>query len=80
MAGKFKILSGKQIAKIMASFGFVVFSQSGSHIKMKRFSLGIKETLIIPNHSPISKGTLKAIFNQASKYITETELKKHFCN
>ena len=42
--------------------------------------MGIKQTRIVPNHSPISKGTIKAIFSQASKYVAEIELRKHFYN
>jgi hypothetical protein len=38
------------------------------------------ETLIVPNHSPIAKGTLRAIFSQASRYIPERELHPHFYN
>ena len=80
MARKLKILSGKQIAKILREFGFDVYSQNGSHIKMRRTALGIKETLIIPNHSPLSKGTIKAIFNQTLRYISKTELLVYFYN
>ena len=80
MASKLKVLSGKDIAQILSAFGFVIHSQNGSHIKLRRISLDVKQTLVVPNHSPISKGTVKAIFNQASKYVAEIELRKHFYN
>lgn len=78
MGTKLKILSGTDVADILAKFGFVVHSQKGSHLKLRRIVSGTKETLIIPSHDPISKGTLKAVFNQASRYIPEAELRKHF--
>jgi len=78
MANKLKVLSGKEIARILSGFGFTIHNQNGSHIKLRRTSSDTQQTLIIPNHSPITKGTIKAIFNQASKCVTEAELQKHF--
>ena len=80
MRAGLKILSGKDVVKILSLFGFSVHSQSGSHYKVKRKTVGTTETLIIPNHDPIAKGTLKAIFNQASKYISQEELRVNFYN
>jgi len=78
MASKLKVLSGDDIVDILGQFGFEVFNQKGSHIKLRRIEGGIKETLVVPKHDPISKGTLKAIFNQASAYISQTDLRLHF--
>ena len=36
------------------------------------------EIIIVPNHTQIARGTLKAIFNQASKYISIQELYPYF--
>ena len=38
------------------------------------------ETLVIPFHDSIAKGTLRAIFLQASRYIPQAELHSHFYN
>ena len=70
-------ISGKKLVGIFESFGFVVVGQKGSHIKMSRFS-GRIQTLVIPNHTSISKGTLKTIYTQALEYLPESELKKFF--
>lgn len=78
MGTKLKVLSGDDIVKILSSFGFNLLSQKGSHIKLRRVKNGLDETLIIPNHAPLRKGSLKAIFNQASKYISRDELYPHF--
>lgn len=78
---KLKILSGQDIVKIFLSFGFIESAQKGSHIKLARITTnGVKQTLTIPNHAELDKGTLKAIYRQATKYISETDLYKNFYN
>ena len=39
---------------------------------------GSAQTLTIPNHDELDKGTLKAIYNQALRYISEENLREHF--
>lgn len=76
---KLKRLSGQDVFKILALFGFVIAGQKGSHIKLVRtLPDGSKQPLTIPAHPELDKGTLKAIMRQASRYIPETELKPHF--
>ena len=75
---KLKVISGKEIIKIFGGFGFVINSQKGSHVKLKRIINNYQQALTIPNYSELDKGTLKAIFNQAAKYIPENDLRKHF--
>ncbi len=78
MGLRLKVLSGKDVVKILSGFGFSVYGQKGSHIKLKRFLSNSTETLLVPNHDPISPGTLKAIFNQSIKYVPKSELLDHF--
>ncbi len=76
---KLKRLSGQEVIKILALFGFVIAGQKGSHVKLSRtLPDGTKQPLTVPNHSELDKGTLKAIFRQSSRYIPETELRTHF--
>jgi predicted RNA binding protein YcfA (HicA-like mRNA interferase family) len=77
---KLKVLSGKELIKIFSQFGFSIQSQKGSHIKLSRQFQSTKQVLVIPNHSVIDVGTLKAIYRQAGKYISETELNPFFYN
>ena len=78
---KLKTLSGKDIVKILENFDFFVVRQKGSHIKLKRvINNDIRQTITIPNHQELDKGTLKAIYNQISKYILETEIREYFYN
>lgn len=75
---KLKVLSGKDVIKIFESFAFEVVSRKGSHVKLRRILKGIKQTLTIPDHKELDRGTLLAIFNQATKYIFAEELKEFF--
>ncbi len=75
---KLKILSGKNIVDIFVSFGFKIEKQRGSHAKLVRITLTSKQVLGIPIHKEVDKGTQKAIYNQALKYISELELHGHF--
>lgn len=76
---KLKVLSGKEVVKIFSRFGFEIISQRGSHVKLRRIlSDGTKQTLTIPLHNELDKGTLRAIFRQALRYIPEKELKSYF--
>ena len=75
---KLKILSGQELIKILIEFGFSIHSQKGSHIKLVRYKNNEKQTLTIPNHKDIDKGTLKAIMRQTSRYIPVEELNKIF--
>jgi predicted RNA binding protein YcfA (HicA-like mRNA interferase family) len=75
---KLKVLGGKDLLKIFATYGFEKIDQHGSHVKIRREGLDGKETLTIPMHSEIDRGLLKQIFIQASRYISEDNLRKHF--
>ncbi len=75
---KLKQLSGKDLVSIFAILNFEVISQKGSHIKLQRLSNGNKQTITIPNHKEIDRGTLKAIIRQASKYVPEDMLLEYF--
>ena len=72
-------LSGSDVIHILEGFGFVVQTQSGSHVKLRRFSpLGQKQILTVPYHRELDTGTLRAIFRQVSRYIPDEELRPHF--
>ena len=76
---KLKILSGKDVLRILSQFGFQIHSQRGSHIKLRRTgAIGTQQTLTIVNHDELDKGTLRAIFRQGCRYISESDLMPHF--
>ncbi len=76
---KLKTLSGKEVLKIFLSFDFNLVAQRGSHIKLARVQKDeTRQTLTIPNHFEIDKGTLRDIYRQALRYISEEKLKPYF--
>lgn len=75
---KLRVLSGGDILKILRTFGFNVAAQKGSHIKLTRTTSNSRQTLTIPDHPELDRGTIKAIFRQATRYIKEEELAKYF--
>ena len=76
---KLKILSGEDVVKIFLSFGFEMASQRGSHVKLKRVvPNGAKQTLTVPNHKELDRGTLSAIYRQALRYLPEQDIQPHF--
>lgn len=65
--------------KILLSFGFKVASQRGSHIKLRRvLANGIKQTLTVPNHPELDRGTVQVIYKQALRYISAEDLTPKF--
>lgn len=79
MSPKLKALSGKEVIRILQEFGFQIERQRGSHVKMSRISpTGEKQILTVPLHKELDKGTLRAIFRQACRYIPEDQLAGHF--
>ena len=76
---KLRVLSGREVRKILGEFGFHDFAQRGSHIKLRRnVSGGQTQTITVPNHNEIDRGTLHAIYRQASRFIPESELRREF--
>ena len=76
---KLKTLSGGDVVKIFCLFAFEIEAQRGSHVKLRRFLPGgTRQTLTIPMHDEMDKGTLKAIYRQALRYLTEDQLRPHF--
>ncbi len=76
---RLKTLSGNDVVGILRAFGFETASQRGSHAKLHRILKdGVRQTLTIPLHTELDKGTIRAIYRQATRYIPEQELAPHF--
>ena len=76
---KIRQLSGTEVLAILNEFGFRPVSQRGSHQKLRRvLADGSTQTLTVPNHKEIDRGTLQAIFRQAGRFIPEPELRRVF--
>jgi predicted RNA binding protein YcfA (HicA-like mRNA interferase family) len=75
---KLKRLSGDEVVKVFLLFGFGIAGQRGSHVKLRRtLPDGSHQSLTIPRHAEIDRGTLKAIYRQGLRFIPESDLKPH---
>ncbi|OGU84835.1 MAG: hypothetical protein A2W11_13155 [Ignavibacteria bacterium RBG_16_35_7] len=63
--GKLKVLSGKEVCKILEQNGFQQIRQRGSHIIMQKKTGDTTITIPVPNHNEIKVGTLQSIIRQS---------------
>lgn len=78
---KLRVLSGQDVLRVLDSFGFAVYAQRGSHVKVRRsLPSGAHQSLTVPLHREIDRGTLMAIYRQACRFIPEQALHDHFFN
>ena len=60
-------VSGAEAVRVLERLGFVVLRQKGSHIIMRRGSMGC----VVPNHREIKTGTLGGVLKQAGVSVEE---------
>lgn len=58
---KLPVVSGAEVVRALERLGFVVARQRGSHIVMRRGSMGCG----VPNHRELKVGTLAGLLKQA---------------
>ena len=75
---KLRVLKSKEIIKFLKQQGFVVDRQKGSHIVLAKTISFSKQVLTIPKHNTLDKGTIKALYNQISRFVPETEIQEFF--
>ncbi|MCA9947619.1 MAG: type II toxin-antitoxin system HicA family toxin [Anaerolineales bacterium] len=63
--GKLRVLSGREICKILEQQGFVQVRQRGSHIIMQLKLSDTTITVPVPDHKEIRMGTLRSIIRQS---------------
>lgn len=55
-------ISGAEAVRTLEKLGFVVVRQKGSHIVLRRGSIGC----VVPNHKELKIGTLSGVLKQAA--------------
>ncbi len=63
--GRLRVLSGREVCRILQQHGFVEVRRRGSHIVMQRRSDGGSVTVPVPDHSEVAIGTLLSIIRQS---------------
>ena len=59
--GSLPRVSGTEVVRALERLGFAVVRQRGSHIVMRRGSMGC----VVPNHRELKLGTLTGVLKQA---------------
>jgi predicted RNA binding protein YcfA (HicA-like mRNA interferase family) len=63
--GRLRVLSGREVCRILQQHGFVEVRQRGSHIVMQRRIGAGSVTVPIPDHRELAIGTLLSIIRQS---------------
>lgn len=63
--GRLRVLSGRQVCKILEAEGFSAVRQRGSHVVMQKRSEDTTTTVPVPDHSELKTGTLASIIRQS---------------
>lgn len=72
-------LSGREVVAILSEFGFEVQSERGIHAKLRRWDdSGRQECITVVLHDELDAATLRAIVEQASRFIPEHEVVHSF--
>ena len=75
---KLRVLSASQVLRFLAGFGFQPCGQRGSHIKLRRIVAGESQTLTVPDHRDMDRGTLHALYRQPSRFVQDSDLRPGF--
>ena len=62
---KLRVLSGKEVCKIMSKHGFIEVRRKGSHIIMQKKEGNTTITVPVPDHEELRIGTLSGIIRQS---------------
>lgn len=62
---KLRVLSGREVCKILSKQGFVEVRQKGSHIIMQKKERDTTTTVPVPDHKELRIGTLLGIIRQS---------------
>ena len=61
-----KLLSSKQVIKVLENNGFIFMSQKGSHLKFRKQENQSKTVIVPANKKEIPIGTLHSVIRQSS--------------
>lgn len=62
-------VSGDELARLLAQFGYAVTRQTGSHMRLTSSSKGSEHHITIPRHTPLKIGTLNSILKDVASYL-----------
>jgi predicted RNA binding protein YcfA (HicA-like mRNA interferase family) len=63
--GKLRVLSGREVCRILEAEGSSEVRRRGSHIVMQQRKDGTTTTVPVPDHAELKVGTLSSIIRQS---------------
>jgi predicted RNA binding protein YcfA (HicA-like mRNA interferase family) len=74
-SGRLRVLSGREVCRILQEHGFREVRRRGSHVVMQKRLVDSTITVPVPDHTALRIGTLQSIIRQAGipKALFETE-------
>ncbi len=70
---RLRVLSGKDVCKILERHGFIEVRRRGSHIAMQKRTRESTVTIPVPDHKELRSGTLMSIIRQSGLPRSEFE-------
>jgi predicted RNA binding protein YcfA (HicA-like mRNA interferase family) len=71
MTPKMPVVSGDELVRVLAKFGYEVVRQKGSHVRLRHSSDPARNSITIPLHKEIAFGTLKRILRDADVTVEQ---------
>ncbi len=65
-------VSGHELARALAKFGYTITRQSGSHMRLTSNIKGTEHHITVPAHDPLRVGTFSQILGDVSHYLELT--------
>ena len=62
---KLRVLSGRDVCRLLAGHGFTEVRRRGSHVLMQKTEAGSTVTIPVPDHKELRIGTLLSVIRQS---------------
>ncbi len=62
---RLRVLSGREVCRILATYGFTEARRKGSHVIMQKVEQASTISVPVPDHRELRTGTLMAIIRQS---------------
>lgn len=65
MTPKMPVVSGEELIRALAKFGYVAVRQKGSHVRLRHATETSRQPVTVPLHDEVAFGTLRRILRDA---------------
>jgi predicted RNA binding protein YcfA (HicA-like mRNA interferase family) len=71
MSPKLPVISGADLIRALAKFGYVTVRQNGSHVRLRHANDPQRAPVTVPLHPEVAFGTLRRILRDAAISVDE---------